>query len=296
MADLVFNAQADYTRQRDLFSTFGVDHSVTTLNPTAVGLAPVVNPIAYNQVSGTASVQKTFDRAFVNVGGSIVDIIYDNTPSVTSPSPSPNGVVYTGFGRGGFWFTPFLYAYGETSIDARRYDASIFNSEGYRTVAGIGSDQIGLIRGEIYAGYQREQFDFAPLGNVSGGVFGGRMYYYPLRELTIAASVDEVIGVSLLATTPDAPGVPTRATTALLQATYALAREWAASARFGYIHTQYVDTIRVDNAWTAGATITYSIWQNFAVTLDYQFIQIASNVPLQSATRDVVTLGATYKY
>src|SRR5262249_26704230 len=104
--DLVFNAQADYTRQRDLFSTFGIDHSVTTLNPTAVGLTPVSNPIAYNQFSGTTSIQKTFDRAFVSVGASVVEIVYDSNPS--GPTPSPNGVTYTGTGRGGFWFTPFL--------------------------------------------------------------------------------------------------------------------------------------------------------------------------------------------
>ena len=40
-----------------LFSTLGIDHSVTTLNPTGVGLAPVPNALTYNQVSGTASVR-----------------------------------------------------------------------------------------------------------------------------------------------------------------------------------------------------------------------------------------------
>src|SRR5258708_1034574 len=43
--DLLVSAQGDYTRQRDLFSTLGIDHSVTTLNPTGVGLAPVPNAL-----------------------------------------------------------------------------------------------------------------------------------------------------------------------------------------------------------------------------------------------------------
>jgi Putative beta-barrel porin 2 len=295
MPDLVFNVQGDYTRQRDLFSTFGIDHSVTTLNPTAIGLAPVTNPVAYNQFSAVASVQKSFDRAFVSFAASVVDINYDTRRDLLAPSP--DGVTYTGTARGGFWFTPFLYAYAEGSVDQRRFSDDLFNSSGYRTVGGIGSDQIGLFRGEIYGGYQSEHHDFAPLGNVNGAVFGGRLYYYPTRELTISASVDESLGVSLLeSVVPGILGASTRATTALVQVTYALAREWAASARFGYIHTDYVATIREDDAWTAGATITYSVWQNFGLTLDYQHVQNSSNVPLQSFSRDVVTLGGTYKY
>jgi len=295
MPDAVFNFQGDYTRQRDLFSTFGIDHSVTSLNPTGIGLSPVTNPIAYNQFSATASMQKSFGRAFFSVGGSVVDIQYD-TPGI-DVAPSPDGIVFTGTSRLGFWFTPFLYAYGEGTIDQRNYSDQLFNSSGYRTLAGIGSDQIGLFRGEVYGGYQSEHRDFVLFDNVNSGVFGGRIYYYPLRELTLAASVDESLGVTFLASAvPGTLGTPTKVTTALFQATYGLAREWSASARFGYIHTDYVDTIRVDNAWTAGATVAYSVWQNFAVTLDYQYVQLDSNVPLQSFTRNVVTLGATYRY
>jgi hypothetical protein len=294
LADLTFTAQGDYTRQKDLFSTFGIDHSVTTLNPTGVGLSPTVNPQTYNQYTGLVSVQKVFDRAFVNVSGSVVDIIYDSTPTGTQ---SPNGVTYTGVGRGGFWFTPFLYAFAEGSADQRRYSTSTFDSNGYRTIGGVGSDQIGLFRGEVYGGYQQERYDSAALGTVNGTVAGGRLYYYPLRELTIAGSVDETLGVSQLQVSPTSPiGTSTRVTTSLVQATYAIAPEWAAAARLGYIHTTYVGTTRLDDAWTGGATITYSVWLNFALTLDYQHIELKSNVPLQSFTRDVVTLGATYTY
>ncbi len=149
----------------------------------------------------------------------------------------------------------------------------------------------------MYGGYQSEKHDFAPFGTVNGAVAGGRIYYYPLRELTISASVDETLGVSLLQVVlPGALGSNTRSTNALLQATYALAREWAASARFGYIRTDFVDTVRRDDAWTGGATLSYSVWQNFGLTLDYQHVQLNSNVPLQSFTRDVVSVGGNYRY
>jgi hypothetical protein len=293
-SDLTVTGQGDYTRQKDLFSNFGIDHSVSILNPTSIGLSPVANPLTYNQFAGNISAQKTIDRAFVNFGGSVVDIIYDHNPNAVAPSP--NGTTYTGTGRGGFWFTPFLYGYVEGAADQRRYSVDQFNSTGYRTVGGVGTDQIGLFRGEIYGGYQSERHDFSPLGTVNGTVAGGKIYYYPLREMTIAASVDESLGVSFLAVAPGAVGSSTRATTALLQATYAVSREWATSARFGYIRTDYVGADRRDNAWSAGGTVTYSVWLNFGLALDYQHLMVTSNVPFQGFTRDVVTLGGTYKY
>jgi hypothetical protein len=230
---------------------------------------------------------------FFNLGGSAVDIVYDNAGPT---APSPDGVTYTGVGRAGLWFTPALYLYAEGSLDHRSYSSGQLNSSGYRAVGGIGSDQIGLFKGELFGGYQVEQFDFAPLGSVASSVFGGSIYYYPLPELTLRGSVNQSLGVSLLAQLPGTLGTSTKADTALLQATYSLAKEWNVGARFGYIRTTYTDVSRIDNAWTAGATISYSVWQNLGITLDYQYVQLASTAPLQSFTRNVVTLGLTYKY
>jgi hypothetical protein len=300
--DWVVTAQADYARQRDLLSAFGIDNSVTTLNTTAVGLSPIANSAAYNQYSATGSLQKNFGQAFVIASGSVVDITYDNSvPGTTLPS----GTTYTGGGRAGFWFTPFLYAYGEGTADQRHYSStSELDSSGYRVVGGIGTDQIGLFKGELFGGYQAEDYSFAPLNNNSGAVFGGSIYYSPLPYVTVKGSVNETLGVALLTPMPGVPGtvVPaalgtsTKADTALIQASYALAREWSATGRFGYVRTSYTDVVRADNAWVAGVTLTYSVWLNFGITLDYQYLQLASNVPLQSFTRDVVTLGATYRY
>jgi hypothetical protein len=295
MTDLVFGLNGDYTRQKDLLDTFGIDHGVTSLNPTGVGLTPVANPQSYNQFAGSASVRKTLDRTFMSLTGSVVDIVYDNTGG-GSPS-SPNGVVYTATGRAGQWFVPFLYAYAEASVDQRHYATSALNSHGYRTVGGIGSDQIGLFSGEIYGGYQAELYDFPTMDKVGSTVFGGRLYYYPSRALTLRASVDRSLGVSLSATSLASPfGTATRVTTSLLQANYAIASEWSASARFGYIRSEYVGSMQLDDAWITGATIAFSVWQNFGLTLDYQFVQKSSNVLPQNFARNVITLGGSYKY
>ena len=136
-----------YTRQRDLLSTLGISNSVTQINTTGVGLAPVANQPTYNQYSAAGTVQKNFgttNELFMILGGSVVDINYDSTTA--GVTPATDGVTTTGAGRGGFWFTPQLYVYTEGSVDQRHYSSSSLDSSGYRAVGGIGTDNFGLLR------------------------------------------------------------------------------------------------------------------------------------------------------
>ena len=291
LPDWIFNGQLDFTRQKDLFANFGVDRGLVPLNPAGVGLSPTTNPLSYNQETAAGSVQKNLADGFVIGNGSVVGLEYSG-----ATGPSPNGVFFTGSVRGGYWIVPDLYLYLGGSGNSYQYATSSLSSSGYAITAGLGSDMIGLLKGEAYAGFQSETYN-SVAGTVTSPAFGGRLHYYPLPELTIDGFFDRAFGASLLANASASQiGAPTVVTTVLGLGSYKLAPEWQASGRAGYINTNYIDTIRRDNAWTVGATISYSIWQNFGLTLDYQYINLNSNVPLQSFTRSVVTLGVTYKY
>src|SRR6185312_11177181 len=154
LPDWTFTGQGDFTRQRDLFDTFGVNHTVTQLNTTGVGVSPTTNPTVYNQLTGAGSAEKRFGRAFADFGGSVVAQLYDQTAA----NGSPNNVVYTGTARGGFWMTPDIYGFVEGSGDSRNFDGGVLNSDGYRVVTGVGTGRIGLMKGEVYVGYQAEMF------------------------------------------------------------------------------------------------------------------------------------------
>ena len=101
----------------------------------------------------------------------------------------------------------------------------------------------------------------------------------------------------MLAGTPASPlGTATRVTNVIGTAQYNIAQQWAASGRGGYIHTDYIDNTRRDDAWTIGGTLTYRLVQNIGLTLDYQHVDLSSNVVAQSFSRDIVTVGMTFKY
>jgi hypothetical protein len=297
--NLVVRFGGDYTRQTDPFAGSVLSNPIASGSPQPIVVTPTANASFYNQFSGSGSVTKTFGTYFGSLGGNITNITFDNSNALNSL----NGTIYAVTGRAGVLVGPMLYAFVEPTLDWRRYQTSAFDSHGYRVVGGVGSDQIGLFRGEVYGGYQAEQRDnsnpsifTAAVPNSSSGVFGGRVYYYPTRYWTVNASLDETLGVSLV-TTPSSPlGTSTRATTALVRTDYSVWETWTAGARFGYIRTDYTSSSRQDDAWLAGGTIGHRIWANLAATLDYQFTKSDSNAPLQGFTRSVIMAGVNYRY
>ena len=103
-------------------------------------------------------------------------------------------------------------------------------------------DPKSLFRGEIYGGYQA-QFQENPNGvsippglgipstTTTSPVFGGRISYYPTPYWTLIAQVDETLGVSTFLSPTIPAGVPSLVTTALLQTTYGIARDWSIGVR-----------------------------------------------------------------
>jgi hypothetical protein len=285
--DLVLHLSADVSRQTD------------TLTSGQIGGVTIL-PLHFLQSEVSASVLKSFNLAFVGLGGTFANSTYDNANQIGGPSQSQSFRdldASTFLARVGYHIGPTIYSYVEASDNQQTYyHDPLFSSNGYRVVGGVGSDQLSLFNGEIYGGYQ-EQFYRSALGGAQGGaVFGGRVSWLPTEFLTFSLSLDETFGTSaatsLTATTPSA----TETTSANLSAKYALAQTWSASAHVGYVDVRYIGTPRVDGDWMGGVTLDRQIWENLDATLDYQLSRVNSNVADASYTQNVYSLGLTYKY
>ena len=132
--------------------------------------------------------------------------------------------------------------------------------------------------------------------NTSSDVIGGRLYYYPTRYWTVIAAVDETLSVStsLSPTTP--AGIPLLATNAILQTNYNISQWCWVGARMGYTRSKFYGFDRLDTGWMAGASFNYEIWRNLLLTLDYQYSTVHSDAVLADFTRNVYSVGLTYKY
>jgi hypothetical protein len=294
--DLVFKAQGEYDHKTK------VTNGGVVLTPIG-GAGMLARPQTYNQFQGSAAVQKAFGRLFVGLAGGVVSTIYDPlvTTGGTMSQSYRDNLLTTVSARGGLWVSPSFYVYTEAVGNFRDYANApniflTYNSQGYRTIAGLGSDRISLFRGEIYAGYQRQIYDLSLLGSAGSPVYGGKIYWYPTRAWTVSASLDETFTDSSYPTPSNPRGNPARLTSALLNVDYQLARDWKASLHGGYFHLTYLGSPRVDNSWIAGAVFAYDFSRNLGVALEYNFARVNSNAAYSSYSRNQVGLAATYRY
>jgi hypothetical protein len=315
LPDLTINSHLRYTRETDLFSSalnfnnnaIGVHGGPSVPSPVVInpfGTTPTVNPIAYNQFSVGAAATKTLDQAFFTLSATAFHIAFDHGDNTLEPfHTSHDGTSIWVSGRAGYHIVPWLYGFLETAGIWQRFNNSVFNTNGYRVIGGVGTDAAeSLVRGEVYGGWQfqhQEQRNLTVLGlsqNADSGVFGGRLYYYPTPYWTWVASVDELLGMSTMLA-PDVPqGVPVLTTTAILQTTYGLSQQWSFGARVGYTRADYSGIDRLDNGWMAGASFNYEVWRNLLMTIDYQHSEVTSNTTFNDFSRNVYSAGLTYKY
>ncbi|MBB4200568.1 hypothetical protein GGD83_004397 [Rhodoblastus sphagnicola] len=286
--DLIFRFTGDASRQVDA-STSG-----SVLN------GAYLRPVYYEQYQTTASVLKSFDRFFVGLGGSFQNSSYENTSNTAHQTVTQayrdNNVV-TASGRLGYFITPLLYSFVESTGNwANYYNSSSYNSEGYKVSGGLGTDRISLFKGEVYAGYQQQFYKSAAFGDVGAPAFGGKLFWYPTQYITVSANVDETLGTATFVSPSNPNGSATKTTGGGLKVDYTLSEVWSANARGGYSHATYVNNSRVDDTWSAGATLNYRIWRNFSATLDYQFSAVDSNYAAAGYVRHIASLGVTYKY
>lgn len=350
--DLTFHFNLDFARQSGLFSpSFGANATQAYLT----GAATFSTVQQYtNQFSGAISAEKKItDRAFIRATAAASYISYDSRPSaqpftgglfpitpfdvVNSQAIGQafgnyqNGFSYRGMLRGGAWLTPQIYGFVEPGVDIRRYDNRIFDSNGYRVIAGIGSDMISLFRGEIYGGYQAQYSTNGLFGAATAPAFGARLFYFPTRDLTFSIGVDQTLssavapfaagfngvtgtgigalggfGAGLFGFAGVArPSVASITRQVMAQADYMITPYLTASLRGGYGETRFDGVPLANSAWSGGASASYNFWRDVSLTVDYQFLKTSLktdqitrlNTAFASGyTKNVVSVGLNYRF
>jgi hypothetical protein len=290
--DLIFRIQAQGLRNE------GYSGAANFLNPNLFQ----TTPLKYTQGYGSTSLQKEFGLFFTAIGGSITGTAYDNIQDNlgnTIDEQFQNGTVSTLNGRVGYHLSPIIYTYVEPILNWQRYSSSNLNSEGYRLVAGIGSDRIGLFSGEVYGGYATQRFEDPTVGSDTTPVFGGHLSWYPTRFLTFTFTADQSFGTSNFlpnGLTPGAPGlVPgavTDTATARLDGTWDITRRLSFTASVGDQRQDYLNSSRRDDLLAFAAGLTFKIRPGLGVGVNYTHQNLDSNFPGASFTQDFISAQA----
>jgi hypothetical protein len=268
------------------------------LAPSIATTNSVVDP--YDSLTGSARVDKIFNGGIMSLSASLMSRSYEKATSRTEDFNAKTFTEDLSVALG-----PLLYAYSDGTYSARTNTPPSPDSSAYRVIGGLGTRQIGLFRASVYVGHQGSEDSGA--GSAGGNVYGGTVTYYPTDAWTIRGNVDETINVS------SETGVSTQAlslpiaspvqvplnsnatvTSFSLASDYQLSPQWGLTGLLGYSRVAQ-GLEKTDSTWL-DAVLRYDIKRNLSLFWEYQFSSIVSNVPGSSASRNLVSMRASYRF
>ncbi len=265
----------------------------------------LINP--YDQYTATGTVSKIFNGAFLTLGASFASTDYQQTQgSGASAFTSFNTATYTE--AGSIAVGPLFYVYSNGAYSTRNENTAVDpNSDAYRFVGGIGMRQTGLFRASAYFGYQGSEVEGS--GPAGGNLYGATVSYFPTLAWTIIARFDQTNNYSSqTAVSNQAITLPTNVpvqiplssstltSTPSLQTVYQISPQLALLGDLSYTHIAYVNSPEMTNAWFASVTLSYEMRRNMTLTAQYQFADVLSSLPGNSAERSLIMFSANYRF
>ena len=265
-----------------------------------------VNPS--NQYTANASVTKIFNGAILSLNGSVVNTDYQS-PQGTGSSAFTSINAQSVGESGSIALGPLFYAYSNGTFTKDENNAAVDSiTNSYRVLGGLGTRQFDMFRLSGYFGYQGSNSDGSS-STAGGTIYGGTISYFPTYIWSIIGRFDQTNNLSssavasnLALTLPTSSPVQipitssTRISTPSLQTTYQLTPQWSLLGNLSFSHIEYVGGTGLTDAWFASITVAYEIWRNMTLSAQYQYTDVASNIPGSSAQRSLVLLSAEYRF
>lgn len=287
-------------RNGNIYSPTGqlIGHVAPSLNAS-----PLLQVNPNDQYTTTAGVQKLFNDGILNLTASLQRTDYEK-----QASESLDTTARTFTEDAAFWLGPLFYFYTDGAFTSRINTNPNPDTTAYQVIGGIGTRQFGLFRASAYFGHQGSRI--SGQGSAGGDTYGGVLTYYPTEDLTVTANLGKIINIaptqgiastealSLPGTTPLQISISssTDITAASLRTDYQISPQWMLSGIVGHTRIEYLGSTSLTTTWLVDATLKYQIWRNMTLSWEYQYSSIASNIPLTSAVRNLLTMGTSYKF
>ena len=294
----VWKVLAQFGRSQDDSGAF----NATGLGSGSSGV--YVKPINSNSLFAATSILSRLDYAQFNgfVSGGLSanlarfeDAELSDGSKVSQNARDTNS--YTATGRVGWSFLPVAYAFVEPAAVWQQVpNVTDGDTTTYRVTAGIGTDRINLMKGEIFAGYARQSFNDLTDQARDGAVYGMRLSWFPTRDLTLNLSADDTLGVTA-ANVSGATQVYTSRTKSISgDLNYSVDRRVSVAIRSTFSNVEYTDTGRKDDIFRLGADLTYMVTGNMGLRAGYTNVNVNSTSDLNNISRDVYSIGLNARF
>ena len=254
-------------------------------------------PTEYSRADVTLAVNQRFNRLSVSVGGSFTDLDYDDVAAIGGgliDNDFRDREIYQGLVRLGYEVSPATNVFVQGTYNDRDYDQAPpvvglnRDSSGYEIVVGSQFDLTGVTTGEVFVGYQEQDYDSAVLPTVDGISYGAEVRWYATSITTVTAYAASTVEEAV---TAGASGFLRQ--TGELAVEHELLRNVIASGAVVYRNEDYEGIARNDDYIQLNLGADYLINRNFTVGFDYDFVQRDSSVPGIDFDRNI--FGVTLK-
>jgi len=350
-ADWAVTASGNFFRTQDLLGNvnsptndFGLGTpgaTASTFNSSFIpSIAAFLSQQQYtNMYGGQVSVQKTInERTSLSASEFVQAATYSSAPRATqygsgapvnSSGSAPDGMSYGTSLRGTFYATPQIYVFVQPTVSFQRFVIRLDDSDGWSARAGVGSNLIGLFRGEIHGGWQSQSSVYGNFGTQSAPAFGADISYFPTPLLTLALRFQQALGGMASMGAGSAPIAANRRTgigytqQISASANYGLNSYMdltvqaglgqtqnqggaANSAALGFARFGFAGSNAANQIVMAMASLRYNFWRNTTISLSYNFRMaisgggtafLSSNSNLAPGyTQNIFTAGIRYSY
>lgn len=252
-------------------------------------------PTRLNRYGANAELNQRFNRVTASAAGRYTRLDFDDVDTFAGgiiDNDFRDREVIEGALRLGYDVSPGTNAFVEGTYNTRNYRAQppavafTRDSDGYAVVAGAQFDITAITTGEIFAGYQDQDYDSALLPSASGPAYGAEVQWYATPITTVSFYAASTIEES---TTPGSGGFVRQSVE--LAGEHELLRNVIASGAVAYRNEDYEGITRDDDYFILNVGADYLINQNFSAGFNYDFVDRDSNVTGLSYDRNVVGIS-----
>ncbi len=255
-------------------------------------------PIPYTDLRAEGVFTRRFGRLGVELNANVRQLEYDDILSVTGaplPQAARSGSIFAAHVKPFYEFSPGYRGFVRFRGNTRDYEGTGTlnrDSNGYDIRGGLDFVLTPLIRGSVEIGYLSQTYDnpvIAPLGGLS---FAAKAQWLVTPLMTVTFNTERSVAETV---TPD---FEARLDTVYgAQIDYELMRNVIlfASAKQKKEDFRGV-AVRADDVTQLSAGAEYLMNRHLRMTLQYQFQDRNSNIPVYNFDRHLVTFGVKAQY